>query len=145
MPSSLPGLASLIDRTCEAASVFGLQLYVLEQLGFRKIVDTTFMMAGMVAKDANLDDVRRYYRALRRAQADIDVMHQKYTHYYLKELPERFHPLVDVRAFGPGERIVFEPYTRAVYESTHDWVERRALFDPAAVGHGAYDEAVVFS
>jgi NitT/TauT family transport system substrate-binding protein len=138
-------LANMIDRKCEAASVFGLQLYVLEQLGFRKIVDTTFMMVGMVAADADLDDVRRYYRALRRAQADIDVMHQKYTHYYLRELPERFHAMVDVRAFGPGERIVFEPYSKAVYESTHEWVERRALFDPAAVGRAAYEEAVVRS
>lgn len=138
-------LANLIDRKSEAASVFGLQLYVLEQLGFRKIVDTTFMMVGMVAKDADLDDVRRYYRALRRAQADIDVMHQRYTHYYLKELPERFHAMVDVRAFGPGERIVFEPYSREVYESTHDWVERRALFEPNAVGAANYEKAVILS
>jgi hypothetical protein len=138
-------LASMIDGKSQAASVFGLQLYVLEQLGFRKIVDTTFMMAGMVANDADVDDVRRYYRALRRAQADIDVMHQKYTHHYLKELPERYHGLVDVRAFGPGERIVFEQYSKTVFESTHDWVEQRALFEPAATGHAGYEKAVVSS
>lgn len=138
-------LGNVIDRRCEAATVFGLQLYVLEQLGFRKIVDTTFMMSGMVAKDANVDDVRRYYRALRRAQADIDVRHQRYTHYYLNELPERFHSMVDVRAFGPGERIVFEPYTKEIYESTQAWVEERALFDPSAVHHAPYERAVVFS
>jgi hypothetical protein len=138
-------LANLIDRKAEAACVFGLQLYVLEQLGFRKIVDATFMMAGMVAKDADLDDVRRYYRALRRAQSDIDVMHQRYTHYYLNELPERFHAMVDVRAFGPGERIVFEPYTRSIYDATHAWVEQRALFNSAGMGGGSYEESVVVS
>ncbi len=138
-------LASMIDRKADAASVFGLQLYVLEQLGFRKIVDTTFMMAGMIAKDADIDDVRRYYRALRRAQADIDVRHQRYTHYFLNELPERFHALVDVRAFGPGERIVFEPYTKAMYDSTQEWVEQRALFDAADVHHAPYQDAVAFS
>src|SRR3954464_7521337 len=33
----------------EAANVFGAQYYILEQLGFRKLVDTTFMMGFMVA------------------------------------------------------------------------------------------------
>lgn len=58
-----------------------MQFYVLEQLGVRKIVDSTFLMAGMVAKGADLDDVKNYYAALRRAQADIDIVHQKYVYY----------------------------------------------------------------
>ena len=138
-------LAAMIEGRAEAASAFGVQYYVLEQLGFRKILDTTFMMTAMLAKDANIDDVRRYYRALRRAQSDIDLEHQKYVHYYRNELPERFLDLVDVRAFGPGERIVFEPYTKATYEQTHAWVEERGIFDGDKVGRGAYEEAVVFS
>jgi hypothetical protein len=136
-------LAALIERRAEAATVFGVQYYVLEQLGFRKVLDTTFVITGMVANGADLDDVRRYYRALRRAQRDIDFAHQRYLHYYLRELPERFHPLVDVRAFGPGERLVFEPYTKEVYERTHAWVEERALFDPGQVGRGAFEGAVL--
>lgn len=43
-------------------------------------------------------------------------MHQPYTHYYANELPERHRKLVDVRRFGPGERLVFEPYTKDVYD-----------------------------
>jgi hypothetical protein len=132
-----------IARTVPAVDVFGMQLYILEQLGFRKIMDTTFMIAGMVAKDANLDDVRKYYAALRRAQADIDLMHQKYVHYYGNELAERFKPLVDVRRFGPGERLVFEPYTKAMYDETHAWVEERGIFDADAVGSGQFEEAVL--
>jgi hypothetical protein len=136
-------LAAMIERRAQAATVFGVQYYVLEQLGFRKVLDTTFVITGMIAKGADLDDVRRYYRALRRAQRDIDFAHQRYLHYYLRELPERFHPLVDVRAFGPGERLVFEPYTKDVYERTHAWVEERALFDPDQVGRGAFEAAVL--
>jgi hypothetical protein len=138
-------LAAMIERRADAASVFGVQYYVLEQLGFRKILDTTFMMTAMIAKDADVDAVRRYYRALRRAQADIDLEHQKYVHYYGKELPARFLDLVDVRAFGPGERIVFEPYTKAIYDRTHAWVEERGIFDGEKVGRGEYEEAVVFA
>lgn len=138
-------LAAMIERRAQAASIFGVQYYVLEQLGFRKVLDTTFMMTGMIAKDADLDDVRKYYAALRRAQADIDLEHQKYVHYYLRELPARFHDLVDVRAFGPGERIVFEPYSKSIYERTHAWVEERGIFDADKVGRGAFEEAVVFT
>jgi hypothetical protein len=63
-----------------------MQFYVLEQLGVRKIVDSMFLMAGMVAEGADLDDVKNYCAALRRAQADIDIMHQKYVYYHTSEL-----------------------------------------------------------
>jgi ABC-type nitrate/sulfonate/bicarbonate transport system substrate-binding protein len=136
---------AMIAREVQAADVFGMQLYVLEQLGFRKILDTTFMIAGMVSKDADLGDVQKYYAALRRAQADIDLMHQSYVHYYANELPERFKALVDVRRFGPGERLVFEPYTKEMYDRTHAWVEARGIFDADAIGSGAFEEAVLLA
>ena len=62
------------------ATAFSAPYYVLEQLGFRKILDVTFMMASMVARDARIQDVRKYFRALRRAQADVDISHQPYTY-----------------------------------------------------------------
>ena len=131
-----------ISRAAGAVDVFGMQLYILEQLGFRKIADTTFMIAGMVSKDADLADVAKYYQALRWAQADIDLHHQRYVHYYANELKPRFASLVDVRRFGPGERLVFEPYTKETYESTHQWVEARGIFDADRVGAGRFEEAV---
>lgn len=134
---------TMIARKGAAANVFGLQYYVLQQLGFRTIVDTTFMMTANVAKGVDLDEVRRYFRALRRAQADIDFMHQRHAHHWLKELPERFQALVDVRRFGPGERLVFEPYTKAVYDQTQAWVKERGFFDLDKIGSGSYEEAVV--
>jgi hypothetical protein len=132
----------LLSGIAPAATVFGMQYYVMEQLGFRKIVDSTFMIAGLIPDGVDLEDVRKYYRALRRAQADIDRMHQSYTHFYKNELPERHLKLVDVRRFGPGERIVFEPYSRDMYETTHQWVEERNIFDADKAGHGAYEDAV---
>jgi NitT/TauT family transport system substrate-binding protein len=135
-------LDSMVDRTARASTVWGLQYLVLEQLGFRKFVVSTFVVAAMVDKNANLDDVARYYRALRRAQTDIDFGHQKYTHYYLRELPARYADMVDVRRFGPGERLVFEPYSKEIYDKTHAWVEERGIFDPDKTGQGAYEQAV---
>ncbi len=139
----LDRLTALLERTVPAGAVFGVPLYVLEQQGFRKIVDTTFMIGFVVEGGAAQEDVERYFRALRRAQRDIDLEPERYKHYLLRELPERFHSLVDVRAFGPGERLVFEPYTQEMFERTHRWMEALQLFPPAQVGCGSYQESVL--
>ena len=136
-------LAALVDRKAEAAHMFGAPLYVVEQLGFRKVVDASFMMGSLVTGDPNSADVERYFRALRRAQRDIDVEPEVYTHYFLRELPERYHSMVDTRAFGPGERIVFEPYTRDVFERTHKWMEDWKLFPEDQTGHAGYEASVL--
>ena len=133
----------LLDGSAVAATVFGAQYYVMEQLGFRKIVDATFMIAALVPQGVEIDDVRSYFAALRRAQADIDIMHQPYTHYYANELPERHRALVDVRRFGPGERFVFEPYTKDMYERTQTWIDERGIFPTPQAGLGEYTGAVI--
>ena len=136
-------LALLVDGKARAGNAFGAPYYVLEQLGYRKIVDTTFMIGALVTGDAALDDVQKYYRALRRAQRDIDLEPERYTHYFLRELPERYHGTVDVRRMGPGERIVFEPYTRAMFERTHRWINDLDLFPEDQRGAGGYRDSVV--
>ncbi len=136
-------LALLVEGRAQAGNAFGAPYYILEQLGFRKIVDTTFMIGSLVTSDADLDDVRRYFRALRRAQRDIDAEPERYTHYFLRELPERYHAMVDVRRMGPGERLVFEPYTQELFERTHRWMTDLDLFPDDQKGSGSYHEAVL--
>jgi ABC-type nitrate/sulfonate/bicarbonate transport system substrate-binding protein len=139
----LDRLTALLDRTVPAGAVFGVPLYVVEQQGFRKIVDTTFMIGFIVEGGAPTEDVARYFRALQRAQRDIDLAPERYKHYLLREIPERFHALLDVRACGPGERLVFEPYTLAMFEQTHRWMEKLELFPPEQLGTAGYQDAVV--
>jgi NitT/TauT family transport system substrate-binding protein len=127
----------------EAANVFGAQYYILEQQGFRKLVDSTFIMGFLVREDTDAGDLERYFRALRRAQREIDLEPDRYKHFWLRELPDDLSERVDVRRFGPGERMVFEPYTREMYERTHRWMESWQLFDPAAATRGAYEESVI--
>jgi NitT/TauT family transport system substrate-binding protein len=50
---------------------------------------------------------------------------------------------VDVRRFGPGERIVFEPYTREMYERTQRWMQTWNLFEPDAATRSQFEVAVV--
>jgi len=135
-------LAAMLDGKMAAANVFGVQLYVLEQQGFRKVVDTTFMIGFLFSNDAAIDDVAQYFNALQRAQRDIDLAPEKYKHYLLKGLPQKYHGLVDVERFGPGERIVFEDYTRAMYEQTHRWMEGLNLFPEEQLGRADYEVAV---
>jgi ABC-type nitrate/sulfonate/bicarbonate transport system substrate-binding protein len=133
----------LIEGKIPAASLFSGPYYFLEQLGFRKIIDTTFMMASMITGDPDSEDVRKYFQALRRAQRDIDLRPELYTHYYKKEMPGQFHDRMDTRRWGPGERIVFEPYTREVFEESFEWIARHAIFPEGEMGACNYGEAVV--
>lgn len=125
-----------------AANVWGPELYLLEQHGFRRILSTTFMMAFLFPKDADAGNVERYMRSLVRAQSDIDVEPERYKHYFLNEIPERFHDKVDVRRFGIGERVVQQPYTKETFEKTQAWMHARNLFDSAADAGVSYEEAV---
>ncbi|MEL7115549.1 MAG: hypothetical protein AAGP08_08150 [Pseudomonadota bacterium] len=132
----------LIEGTIPACSLFSGPYYFAEQLGFRKVLDTTFMMAAMVDENADLGDVEKYFAALRLAQADIDLRQELYTHYYREEFPERFRDAMDTRLFGPGERIVFEPYSREMFDRSRDWIAERDIFDDG-LGDLSYDDASV--
>jgi hypothetical protein len=133
----------LIDRKIPAASLFSGPYYFVEQLGFRKIIDSTFMMASLLTNDPDPEDVRKYFRALRKAQADIDLRPELYTHFYKKEFPERFHDMMDTRRWGPGERLVFEPYTKEMFENSYEWIARHEIFPKDKMGSGQYRESVV--
>jgi NitT/TauT family transport system substrate-binding protein len=130
------------SRKVDSANMFGAPLYVVEQQGFRKIIDTTFMIGFLLHPEANVDEVKRYFAALQRAQRDIDLEPERYKHYFLKELPEKYHGMIDVSGFGPGERLVFEPYTREMFEQTHRWMEDAKLFPEAQTSPRDYDRSV---
>ncbi|OSJ32353.1 hypothetical protein BSZ19_18790 [Bradyrhizobium japonicum] len=133
----------LFEGKSEAAALFNGPYYFAEQLGYRKIIDTTFMIASMINGDPAPEDIKRYFRALKKAQRDIDLRPELYTRYYRNEFPERFHAAMDTRRWGPGERIVFEPYSREIYEQSFDWIEKHGIFRDGTMGDGAYDKATV--
>jgi NitT/TauT family transport system substrate-binding protein len=137
-------LDALLGRQVPAATVWGVPLYVTEAFGFRKVVDATFMIGFLVTgAGVSREDVEKYLAALRRAQADIDLQPDRYKHYHLRAVPEKYHDQVDVRAFGPGERIVFLPYSREVYTATRQWTQDRKLFPEIPPSAVSYDEAAL--
>ena len=126
-----------------AAALFSGPYYFLEQLGFRKVMDTTFMMATMLTGQPDPEDVKKYFRALRLAQRDIDLRPELYTKHYRNEFPKRFLSQVDTRRWGPGERIVFEPYSKEVFERSFEWVREHGIFEGNDMGAGCYEDACV--
>jgi hypothetical protein len=136
-------MEAFLEGKAPACTLFSGPYYFAEQLGFRKIIDNTFMIATMLNGDPEPDDIKKFFRALRRAQRDIDLRPELYTHYYRNEFPERFHARMDTRRWGPGERIVFEPYTKEVYEQSFAWIARHEMFETGKMGSGKYEDAVV--
>lgn len=133
----------LLDGSVPAANVWGAAYYLLEQRGFRKIVDTTFAMGFLVSPHAERADVDRYFQALLRAQQEIDLQAERYKHYWLREMPTDLQELADVRRFGPGERIVPQPYTREMFETTRRWMQEENLLDTTPQRSVPYEEAML--
>ena len=121
-----------IGRDLPAVSVWGLSFQVLEHLGFRKIVDASFMIALPVPGRRGSS---RYPEIHERIEARADGSRSRtgeVWQFYLNEMPDRYKSMVDVRRFSPGERIVFLPYTEAMYAKTQAWVHERGLFEGRA-------------
>jgi ABC-type nitrate/sulfonate/bicarbonate transport system substrate-binding protein len=133
----------LIDGTVPAAGLFSGPYYFAEQLGFRKVIDTSFMIATMIHGNPNPEDLGKFFRALRRAQRNIDLRPDRYTHYYEKEFPVRYHAMMDTRRWGPGERLVFEPYTKEVFDETARWIAEHGIFADGSLGSCRYEESIL--
>ena len=133
----------LLEGRAAAVNVWGSPAYLLEQRGFRKLVDTTFVMSFLLAPAAATEDVERYFRALLRAQQEIDLDLHRYTGHWAREMPADLLELVDVRRFGPGERVVPQPYTREMFERTQGWMREWGLLDLDDPETARYEETVL--
>jgi hypothetical protein len=108
------------------------------------VLDATFMIGFLVTgSDVSKADVEKYLAALRRAQMEIDLHPERYKHYHLRAVPEKYRERVDVRTFGTGERIVFLPYTREVFAATQEWNQAHNAFPELSRPAVGYDEAAL--
>jgi hypothetical protein len=51
--------------------------------------------------------------------------------------------MMDTRRWGPGERIVFEPYTREAFEESREWIAAHGIFAATEMGPGIYEDAIL--
>lgn len=81
-----------------------------DSIGFRKVLDATFMIGFLVTgTGVSKADSGKYLAGLRQAQMEIDLHPEAYKHYHLRAVPEKYRDQVDVRAFGTGERTSSSP------------------------------------
>ena len=137
-------LDQLLDGKAQASALFSGPYYFAEQLGFRKIIDTTFMIATSVTGDPDLEDLQQVLpRAAARAARHRPAAGASTRTTTRTNSRRAIHARMDTRRWGPGERLVFEPYTREVYEETFKWIADHGIFADTGMGSGKYDEAVV--
>jgi hypothetical protein len=49
---------------------------------------------------------------------------------------------MDTRRWGPGERLVFEPYSKETFEESFAWIEQHGIFPRSEMGSGKYEAAI---
>ena len=130
-----------LDGDVDATSVWGITYQACEQMGMRRIADTSFMIGFMFPNTVDEGDVEKYMNGLKRAQMDLDLEPENYKHFYLKGIPERYREKLDVRLFSSGERIVFLPYSESTFAKTQKWIHERGIFDDMPDSYD-YGEAV---
>ena len=130
-----------LDGDVQATSVWGITYQACEQLGMRRIADTSFMIGFMFPDGVDEGDIERYMNGLKRAQIDLDLEPEKYKHLYLKAIPDRYKDALDVRLFSSGERIVFLPYSESTFTKTQEWIQKHGMFDEMPESYD-YESAV---
>ena len=116
----------LIQGKAPAVALFSGPYYFAEQLGFRKIIDTTFMIATMIHGEP-IPTTSAGFSGPSGGPARHRPSADRYTHYYRNEFPSA-STRHGHATLGPGERMVFEPYTKEVFEETFRWIAERGIF-----------------
>jgi hypothetical protein len=49
---------------------------------------------------------------------------------------------MDTRRWGPGERLVFEPYSKETFDQSFEWIEQHGIFPRSEMGGGNYEVAI---
>lgn len=132
-------LEYFLEQGGEAGSMYGQESYVLEQQGFQKVLDTSFMVNFMIVGAPAAGDVEKYFEALRQAQRAIDEDQNRYKHYLLRDFPKKFSPLLNTQRSGIGERLVFDTYTKDLYIRTRNWAVEQKILPKQWSGDAAPD------
>ena len=119
-------LQVLVDGDVEASSLLPPQIYMAEQLGFRKVLSGEFWTGWWVEDGADSDKVDRYLRAIDRAEAALNEDMSRYLHLWAYSNPAEFEDHNwDYATFGRGERFVREAVSQKAYDEllndAHRW------------------------
>jgi ABC-type nitrate/sulfonate/bicarbonate transport system substrate-binding protein len=120
-------LRKLLGGEVKASNLLPPECYIAKQLGMRAIIEGTFKILFWRGAMTDRDTVSRYFRALKRAQEDIERDPETAKTYWRKLIPEDFADKADIRKFGMGEKIIWKPYGQEEYARTLDWMNSWGL------------------
>lgn len=123
-------LKALMEGEVEAASLLPPQIAMAEQLGLRKVIESTFHTLWWVPPTVSAATVSAYLRALARAEAMLEADLAKYLPLWRLSVPAEFADHTwDFSRFGRGERVVHAPIPESEFAEVMDQVRRWGLDD----------------
>jgi hypothetical protein len=130
----------LLAHEAHAGSIYGLEAYILEQRGFQRVIDTSFMVSYMIVGSPDPADVVKYFEAKRCAQAAVDENPHKYRHYLLAESPQEVRQLANVHQCGVGERVEFARDGKGSFLRAREWVISQEIIPRSWIGSAEPDQ-----
>jgi NitT/TauT family transport system substrate-binding protein len=123
-------LKALVDDEFVAASLLPPQLDMARELGMREIISAEFKTLWWVPEEYSKDTLRRYFRALNRAEQAIATDPKKFLHLWHYSNPPEFADYDwNYAKFSRGERFVHGPISRDEFDEAMSAVERWHLDD----------------
>ncbi|HEX2172503.1 MAG TPA: hypothetical protein VHL09_08660, partial [Dehalococcoidia bacterium] len=123
-------LHALLDREIGVAALQDPAASIAEHSGLRRLALTEYRRLFWVHKDLDPHALASYFRVLRRAETLRAEAAGGYRELWERALPVDLAGRHDLSRFGPGERLVFEPITRAEVAETLAWLDRWSLDPP---------------
>ncbi len=121
-------LTALLKGEVEAASLLPPQIDMAKQLGMRAIIEDTFHTIWWVPDDMSPDVLKRYLRALDRAEKALQADLPKYLPLWQLSVPPEFQNQTwDTTKFSRGERFVYQPIPKSEFDEILQQVERWGL------------------
>jgi NitT/TauT family transport system substrate-binding protein len=122
-------LVALLDRAIEAATLLDPEIAIAEAQGLRKLAQGEFRITFWVAPGIPQPVLGAYFRALRRADEALTRTPERYLHLWERNVPPALTGDYDYTTFGLGEKMIFEPYSEAMFAEAMAFAGRWGLLD----------------
>ncbi|HEX8969723.1 MAG TPA: hypothetical protein VF937_17705 [Chloroflexota bacterium] len=123
-------LSALLNEEVEATSLLDPQISMADQLGLRRIIGNTFKTLWVVPPDVDRDSLHAYFRALQRADRDLDRDPAAYLPLWRYSIPQEFKDREwDYARFDVGERFHYAAIARDEFDAFVHAAERWGLDD----------------
>lgn len=120
-------LQGLLNGEIEAVSLLDPEIPIAEARGLRRLAMGEFKTLFWVSQNLEPELLRAYFRALKRADAELRADPAAHMHLWARNLPPDLRGAWDYATFGLGELLFFEPYSRREFDEAIAFAESWGL------------------